>query len=221
MNTHDEKMSVRSHAFHSHWNLYAQAFSLPFQANSLFSSFVTNPAVTGAYAEAYIRATIKNMLGHRFRISTGAVIRSQDSLRGLANVPQCDVIVWDPSELPAIFECGDFALVPIFSVRAIIEVKRTGTKSERDDLTQQLRDRQKLLRTADDMNFVLGIFVNDDSKETWFTDEHRPGSDWLEGYWVSNPQQPPVTRILHNNKPDTNGIMAFIYFLAQIATRKK
>jgi len=127
-------MSDARSVFDDYWNLYAQAFAQPFQTNALFSSFVTNTDITGAYAEAYVRLMIKSMLGHRFRISTGAVTRSQDKSRGLASVPQCDVIVWDPSELPAIFESGEFALVPLFSVRAIIEVKRTGTKSEREAL---------------------------------------------------------------------------------------
>lgn len=207
--------------FDDYWKLYAQAFALPFQDNALFSSFATNTAITGAYAEAYVRSMIKGMLGQRFRISTGAVIRSQDKTRGLASVPQCDVIVWDPSELPAIFECGEFALVPLFSVRAIIEVKRTGTKSEREALIQQLKERQSLLPTMSDMNFLLGVFVNDDDPQPWFSDARKPREDWLEDYWTNNPGRPPLTRILHNNEPDTSGVMAFIYFLAQVALRKK
>ena len=207
--------------FDDYWNLYAQAFAQPFQANGLFSSFVANTAITGAYAEAYVRSMIKSVLGHRFRISTGAVTRSQDKTRGLASVPQCDVIVWDPSELPAIFESGEFALVPLVSVRAIIEVKRTGTRSEREALTEQLKKRQSLLPTMSDMQFVLGVFVNDDDAEPWFKDGRKPSPDWLEDYCLNNPGKPPITRLLYNNKPDTNGIMAFIYFLAQVASRKR
>ncbi len=214
-------MSDAWSVFDDYWNLYAQAFAQPFQTNALFSSFVTNTDITGAYAEAYVRLMIKSMLGHRFRISTGAVTRSQDKSRGLASVPQCDVIVWDPSELPAIFESGEFALVPLFSVRAIIEVKRTGTKGKRKALTQQLKNRQSLLPTMSDMQFVLGVLVDDNDPEPWFNDQHKPSPDWLKDYWLSNPGKPPITRILHNNVPDANGIMAFIYFLAQVTSRKK
>ena len=92
-----------------YWDLYARAFGQPLQANGLFSGFVKNPHVTGAYAEAWIRSMTRSMLGHRFRISTGAVIRACDKKRS-GHVPQCDLIVWDPSEMPAIFESGDFAL---------------------------------------------------------------------------------------------------------------
>jgi hypothetical protein len=204
--------------FDDYWKMYAQAFAQPFQANALFSNFATNPAITGAYAEAYVRLMIKSMLGQHFRISAGAVTRSQDKTRGLFSVPQCDVIVWDPSELPAIFECGDFALVPLCAVRAIIEVKRTGTSGEREKLTEQLKNRRSLLPN---MDFLLGVFVDDDDPQPWFNDERKPRPDWLEDYWLNNRRKPPVTRLLHNNTPDTNGIMAFIYFLAQVALHKR
>jgi Domain of unknown function (DUF6602) len=214
-------MSGSRSVFDEHWSLYAQAFAQPIQSNSLFSSFIANPAITGSYAEAYVRSMIKSVLGHRFRVSTGAVIRSHDRTRGLATIPQCDVIVWDPSELPAIFEFGEFALVPLFSVRAIIEVKRTGTKSERQALVQQLRQRRALLPTMTDMDFVLGVFINDDDAQPWFNDGRKPSPDWLKDYCLNNPEEPPVTRMLYKNEPDTNGIMAFIYFLAQVASREK
>ena len=104
-----------------YWTWYAQAFAQRLQANGLFSSFVKNPCVTGAYAEAWVRSMTRDMLGQRFRISTGAVIQAFHR-----RVHQCDLIVWDPSEMPAIFESLEFALVPLFATRAIIEVKRKG-----------------------------------------------------------------------------------------------
>ena len=94
----ESKLSDTWKARENYWNLYARAFAQSLGANSLLSSFVTNPNVTGAYAEAWIRSMVRNMLGHRFRISTGAVIRSCDNIpsRGLSKVSQCDLIVWDP-----------------------------------------------------------------------------------------------------------------------------
>jgi len=71
------------------------------------------------------------------------------------------------------------------------------------------------------MDFVLGVILNDnDDPQPLFTDEHKPTPNWLEEHWRSA-GVPPVTRILCNNQPDTNGIMAFIYFLAQVAAFKK
>jgi hypothetical protein len=186
---------------------FAAAFSHPLQSNSLVSQFVTNPNVTGAYAEAWVRATVRSMLGHKFRISTGAVIRSTDKVRGLDKVAQCDLIVWDPSEFPALFECGDFALVPIFSVRAIIEVKRT--VADPLQLLQQLEDRRKLLTL---LGPVLGVVISHQSP--LFTSSCSP--DWL-AHW-NHEAAPPITRLLDSsNNADVNGVMAFIYFLAQVA----
>jgi len=90
-------MSKAQESFDDYWKSYARAFSHPFQTDGLLSDFVTNPAITGAYAEAYARSTINSMLSDRFRVSTGAVIRACDKMRDLRKVPQCDVIVWDPS----------------------------------------------------------------------------------------------------------------------------
>src|ERR1700675_4881940 len=112
-----EKRSDAWEAWNGYWDLYARAFAQPLLLNGSLSGFVANPNVTGAYAETWIRSMARNMLGHRFRVSTGAVIRSNDRARGARSVRQCDLIVWDPSEMPAIFESSEFALVPIFSVR--------------------------------------------------------------------------------------------------------
>jgi hypothetical protein len=217
-----EQRGAAWEAWDTYWELYARAFAQSLQTNDLLSSFVKNPNVTGAYAEAWIRSMVRNMLSHRFRISTGAVIRPCDSIRnqGLSKVPQCDLILWDPSEMPAIFESSEFALVPRFASRAIIEIKRTGSKAERECLAMQLKERQNLLPTMSQMDFVLGVIVNDnDDRQPLFDNEHRPAPNWLEEYWRRN-SVPPVTRILCNNEPDTNGIMAFIYFLAQLAAYK-
>lgn len=192
-------------AWQEYWRTYAEAFAQPLQANNLISRFVTEPNVTGAYAEAWVRATAKNMLSYRYRISTGAVIRPTDSYRGLDSVRQCDLIVWDPSELPGLFEYGEFALVPFAAARAIIEIKRTISTPQK--LLDQLRERQKLIPQRKQ---ILGVVVTHPSP--LFDRECDP--DWLSQHGSS----PPMTRLLDkDNRPDTDGIMAFIYFLAQIA----
>ena len=56
--------------------------------------FVTNPDATGAYGEAWIRSITRQMLGLKFRISTGAVTVRQIALAvHLKDVPQCDLII--------------------------------------------------------------------------------------------------------------------------------
>lgn len=189
------------------WEAYAEAYAQPFQQNGLISRFVTNPNVTGCYAETWIRLTAQRMLGQHFRISTGAVIRSGDIGRGLEKVPQCDLIIWDPSEQPGLFEAGDFALVPLAAVRGLIEIKRTipSVKSFRN----QLIERQQLVPK----NRLLGVAVSHSSNLRDF----KCTPNWLvEKANAAN--APSMTRLLDKkNHVDTDGVMAFIYFLAQVA----
>ncbi len=192
--------------WNEHWAAYAEAFAQPLQGNGLVSRFVKNPNVTGSYAEAWIRSTARTMLGGTFRISTGAVIRPYDKVRGLRGVPQCDLIVWDPSELPGLFEHGEFALVPLAAVRAVIEVKRSISSAV--DLQQQLEERRKLVPNG----FLLGVVVS----------HSEPLRDFeCDADWVARRKRkssPAMTRLLDGtNKPDTDGVLALIYFLAQVA----
>ena len=206
-------------SFKDFWDAYAGAFAQPLQASGYLGKFVTNPNVTGAYAEAWVRSMTKNMLGHRFRVSTGAVIRSSDPVRGLKSVSQCDLIVWDPSEMPAIFESGEFALVPFFAARAIIEIKRTCNKG---DLCEQLKKLRDLLPA---FGPVLGVVIDHPHR---LFDQVPCTPDWLKHFKYEAglqtryniAKEPPMTSLLQGNQPDTDGIMAFIYFLAQIAGHK-
>jgi hypothetical protein len=192
-----------------HWEAYARAFAQPIQTDGLLSRFVANPNVTGAYAEAWVRSLTRNMLGHRFRISTGAVIRAGDKRRGLLSVPQCDLIVWDPSEMPAIFESGEFALVPLCAARAIIEIKRK--RVTKNSFTRQLNERRQLLANVGPDCPILGVVIND--PQPLFDQECKP--NWLA---ERSTMEPPITRLLYgHDTPDTDGIMVFIYFLAQVA----
>lgn len=199
-------MSAIAHTA-DYWEKYAAAFAHPIEANGLVSRFVTNAAVTGAYAETWIRSMTRSMLGHRFRISTGAVIKPSDARQSLKKVPQCDLIVWDPSELPALFEEDDFALVPYLSVRAVIEIKRR-ISTKHEDFLRQVETREKLVPTR----LALGVVVQ--HGKNLFQLPVAP--NWLE-WRKTKPNVTPVTRLLdRHGKPDTNGVLAFIYFLAQI-----
>jgi len=113
--------------------------------------------------------------------------------------------MWDPSELPGLFEYGEFALVPIAATRAVIEIKRT--LRAKQDLLDQLRERQKLLPLR---RQILGVVVSHPTP--LFDRECKP--DWLSEHH----HDPPMTRLLDDkNSPDIDGILAFIYFLAQVA----
>lgn len=197
----------------NHWDAFAEAFAHPLTANGLLSKFVANPDVTGAYAETYVRQMARSMLP-QFRVSTGAIVRPTDQRRGLKSIPQCDIVIWDPSELPALFEQGDFALVPYVSARAIIEVKRTCRNLEA--FRTQLKAQQKCLSPNFRSN-ILGVVVS--HRKTLFTGVAQ--ADWLKSAEWEN--FPAMTRLLSADakEVDTSGVFVFVYFLAQIAGRNR
>src|SRR5687767_884956 len=71
---------------------FAEALVHPLTIDGMLANFVTNPEVTGAFAEIWIRSLVASMLP-QFRVSTGAIIRPFDKLRDLKKIPQCDVII--------------------------------------------------------------------------------------------------------------------------------
>jgi hypothetical protein len=195
----------------AYWDNFADAFVHPLKNNRLLGNFVTNQNVTGAYAESWIKSLAITMLP-QFRISTGAVISYSDRrTKGLQSLPQCDLIIWNPSDLPAIFEKGDFALVPKLSARAIIEVNRRCSKL--NDFREQLGRRKQCLLPQFCSN-VLGVvashneplFDRNDFKEGWMKD----------GKWR---KIPVMTRLLskESKDADTDGVFAFIDFLSHVA----
>jgi hypothetical protein len=139
------------------------------------------------------------------------VIRASDEARGVRKVPQCDLIVWDPTILPALFEAGDFALVPFHAVRAVIEIKRA-TKKKHEGFLAQLSTLRKVVPTRS----VLGVVIQHPAP--LFQLPVTP--NWLE--WQKTKDGPPVTRLLDKRgNPDTHGVLAFIYFLAQIGGHRE
>jgi len=110
--------------------------------NGTIKRFADNSDVVGAFAEAAVARLVRRMV-EPLRVSTGAVI-SPELIRDPSKVPQVDLIIWAPNPLPAIFEAGDFALVPRRTVFGVIEVKRSNYSDaslrlkafvDRDDLT--------------------------------------------------------------------------------------
>jgi hypothetical protein len=85
--------------------------------------FTTNSTVIGAHAEAIVRRLVGRVVDP-LRVSTGAVI-SEELCAKPECIPQLDTIIWLPCPAPALFEVGDFGLVPRGSSMAIMEIKRS------------------------------------------------------------------------------------------------
>ena len=98
--------------------------------------------------------------------------------------------------------------MPLASVRAIIEITRS--LNDKANFTTQLKERENLLPNPNATG-VIGVVVS--HPRGLFDQECAP--DWPKEHHVGDP---PMTRLLDTKKkPDTNGIMAFIYFLSYIA----
>jgi hypothetical protein len=199
-----------------YWNRYAEAFASPLRGDGLLGTFISNPAVTGAYAEAWIHSLATSMVSN-LTISTGAVIRTTDVIlqqRDLRRVPQSDLILWDPSVMPALFRNGNFALVHTQAARAIIEIKRTTTNLTA--LQKQLKKQKQRLLSNYRRN-VLAVVVA----------HHRPlFGQGLEPDRVAKSQlgdDVQIARLLdkRTSNPDPEGIFALIYFLSHVAKQSK
>lgn len=190
-----------------YWKAFAEVWAYPFKADGELAKFTRNPAVTGAFAEAWISGLARQMMP-AFKVSTGSIIKQSDGHFDLRKVPQCDIIIWDPGELPAIFEQGNFALVPHFSVRAIIEVKRSTASVP--ELNEQLKKLSKCLPHTHQHN-ILGVVVSHEKKLFQLAIE----PDWIK----RSGKTAQVTRILNSRtrQIDADGVFALIYFLAQVA----
>jgi hypothetical protein len=98
-------------------------FTREIAPNQTIKKFANNTEVIGAFAEGAVRRLVQRMV-EPMRVSTGAVIGPDICLEP-TKVPQTDLIIWAPNPLPAIFEAGEFALVPQRSVVGAIEIKRS------------------------------------------------------------------------------------------------
>jgi hypothetical protein len=82
--------------------------------------FTKNSAIVGDYVEAGVRQLVRKYLAP-IRVCSGGVIDQAQSPGGY--IPQLDTIAWIPGPVPAVFEAGEFALVPRSSSLGILEVK--------------------------------------------------------------------------------------------------
>jgi hypothetical protein len=107
----------------SHQGLVATPLIEELKAIEGLKKFTTNPNVIGAHAEAIVRRLVGRVVAP-LRVSTGAVI-SEELYAKPDSIPQLDTIIWQPCPAPALFEVGDFGLVPRGSSMAVMEIKRS------------------------------------------------------------------------------------------------
>ena len=104
-------------------DLFATPLVEELKAIEGLKKFTSNTDVIGAHAEAVVRRLVRRVV-EPLHVSSGAVI-SEQLCAHPDKVPQLDTIIWFPCPAPAIFEVGDFCLVPRGSTMAIMEIKRS------------------------------------------------------------------------------------------------
>lgn len=122
-------------AMKEYWRAYADELVDRLTANGRIDNFTKNSALIGAYAEASVSKLIRGTVAP-FRCSVGSVIGGDFGPK--SDLRQLDLIIWDPTPLPPIFEEGDFALVPYQSVLGVLEVKRSLYPDVADNLKSTL-----------------------------------------------------------------------------------
>lgn len=91
------------------------------KGNDQIRGFTTNSDLIGAYAEATVRSLVVRCVSPLL-VSRGAIVYEGNCPN---SVMELDTIIWQPRPVPAVFEVGDFAIVPRASAVAFLEVKRS------------------------------------------------------------------------------------------------
>src|SRR4051812_39366316 len=98
--------------------------------------FTDNTDLIGEHAEAVVQDLIARVV-FPLKVSRGAIVHEQicpDS------VPQLDAIVWQPTVLPALFDVGNFALIPRLCAIGFLEIKSSAYSNVGTDIADALEE---------------------------------------------------------------------------------
>lgn len=111
---------------------YLSSFAEDLLSNSRrIDDLIQHTGTVGSYREDLVRNLLRKILPARYEVSTGFI---ENSAR------QLDVIIWDAHRYGALFREGHLVVVPMPSVRAIIEVKTTLSTGPLDEALEILSD---------------------------------------------------------------------------------
>lgn len=109
--------------YKAYWERYFAEFTELLTANSRLPQLTRNSSIIGGFAEAAVEDLVFKSIGSG-RCSTGTVMSSELELTQ-ASLRQLDLIIWDSTPFPAVFDRAGFAVVPQQSVHGVLEVKRS------------------------------------------------------------------------------------------------
>ncbi len=104
--------------------------------------FTKNTSLIGQYAEKIVVDFLKKSISP-IKLCTGSIISPNNYNE--AELPQLDIILYEPNPYPPIFQIEEFALVPQFSVFGVLEIKRTDYSAGLSDLNTKRKIASQLL----------------------------------------------------------------------------
>jgi hypothetical protein len=114
----------------------AQSLDVEFQH---LTSQITHPGAKGSAREkTLIRELLRKYLPARFGLTRGEIVSSNDEVSA-----ECDAIIYDALESPALYTNEDYQIVPVEAVYAVIEVK---SHLDSDELEKTFKNFQKIKR---------------------------------------------------------------------------
>ena len=129
------------------WRIYTDELIGGLDANKRLSSFTRNTDLIGAFAEASVKSLAQKMSAP-YRTSNGSICSlalydaHQKNVEaggdGKGTLKQLDLLVWNPSPTPAIFDQSGFSLVSWQSVLGALEIKRTAYSGVGTKMTDTL-----------------------------------------------------------------------------------
>jgi hypothetical protein len=100
------------------------------------ATFTKNSDLKGKYIEAVVRRFVRNAV-HPFRVCTGSVLDNELTASG-AKLRSIDTLIWAPNPVPALFDAGEFAMVPRSSAFGLLEIKLSDYGKE---VSKEIADR--------------------------------------------------------------------------------
>ncbi len=99
---------------------YTQEFKSKFRR---INSFTNHRSSIGTAHEGILRRFLQQYVPKRFAVSEGFIVDKEGQASN-----QCDIIIWSALEYSPFYQDGDFVILPIEAVHAVIEVKTSLTK---------------------------------------------------------------------------------------------
>jgi hypothetical protein len=199
------------------------------------SASITHAATQGSLREGYLMNFLVDVLPASLRASGGFVTDG----RGRTITPQVDLLVYDPTILPAAVLDERVVVLPIEVVLMAAEVKSTLNTATMDQIRKQQESLRKLRYswTASERKYLLttncaGIphfvfaydsTISSDSVKSWFDDESHLNGVCVVGKWLlfRNPRGEPPIQFVQGDEERAEILQLLPLMLASLEASKR